>query len=849
MKRLFVAIVIILFLFSYHKKSDKVQLAIEQFPSEWFYLQKNYPDFKLDHRAYHQAMESVSYQNGMHYKTTSNGFNANWTLEGPGNIGGRINTIAVDPGNDSIIYVGNASGGIFKTTDGGNSWFSIFDDQAYLAIGHIAIDPSNANIIYAGTGDPNLTFRTHLGNGIYKSTDAGATWTNLGLAMESIISKIIVDPTDSNIVYAATMGLPSEKNIFRGLYKSIDGGNSWNNILFISDSAGVIDILLDPTNPQIIYAAGWNSMSGNSMTINVLRSGPDAKIYKSVDGGANWTVLSGGLPTGNMSRIGLAMSGTNPNVLYALYVGSDQHFEGIYKSIDAGVSWGAIPTASLPSFTLYYGFGWYFGKIAVNPADDNEIFVLGVDLYKTTNGGVSWTLAAPEWWFYDVHADKHDLLYLNSTTILLATDGGLYKTTIGGGANLGDWEDIENIPNTQFYRVAVNPHDTVNYYGGTQDNGTTSGSSDSINLWERVYGGDGFTAIFHPSNPNIYYVESQGGSIMYTDDGGSSYQGATSGIPFSDRKNWDMPYIMSNDNPGLLYAGTHRIYKHNGAPWGIWQAISGDLTDGNIWGATISTIAESPLNGNYLYAGTSDANVWRSLDGGNNWQNITGILPNRYVTSIKASPRKDSVVYVTHSGYSYNDFIPHVHQSTDNGTTWQDISANLPQVAVNDILIYPLNDSLLFVATDAGVYASLDGGVGWTRLGSNMPIIPVFDLEFDPKHRKLIAGTHARSMMSYPIDSIGISIDTITIDTTGLAQTLIMNSINLFPNPAEEYIMVNFPKNSEITLFDINGRKVSLTPDLSQRLIKVPLDGLEKGIYIISIRSQQAEFIGKFLKL
>ena len=497
-------------------------------PSEHFFMVRSYPDTVFDYRGYEQSLQRAKQANAIQ-RSAEIRSSISWITEGPRNIGGRVNVIAVHPLNQNIVFAGCAAGGIFKTTDGGSNWLPVFDNQLYLSIGSIVFDPANPNIMYAGTGDPNISGYPFIGDGIYKSTDGGNTWSYLGLAAQRIITKIIVDPTNSNIIYAATMGLPFVRDNNRGLYKTTDGGLTWNNILFISDSAGVIDLLMNPSNPQVLYAAGWNRIRTNQES---LVSGPAAKIYKTTNGGSTWNILTGGLPQADMSRIGLTMSATNPNVLFAVYVDTSLDLEGIYKSTNAGVSWNPVPTFNLPSSVLG-GFGWYFGKIAVNPADDAEIYVLGIDLHVTYNNGSSWQTAAPAWWTYDVHADKHDMVFIDPSTFLLATDGGIYKTTDAGAS----WTDFENIPNTQFYRVTVNPHQPGTFTGGAQDNGTTEGNYTNINNWPRIFGGDGFQPLYDSTDPWIMWCETQNGDIWVSTDGGFSFNPGTNGIDASDRRN------------------------------------------------------------------------------------------------------------------------------------------------------------------------------------------------------------------------------------------------------------------------------------------------------------------------
>ncbi|HET6245006.1 MAG: T9SS type A sorting domain-containing protein [Bacteroidetes bacterium] len=832
---------------SFYQPQQNAKAKIEKFsrPAEHFFLQRSYPDTFFDIKAYEVVLkqEQIRYATS---RSSSRSINSEWTLEGPGNIGGRINSVAVHPTNSNIIYAGNAGGGIFKTTNGGTTWFPIFDDQAYLSIGCLTIDPNDPNTIYAGTGDPNISGYPAIGDGIYKSTDAGASWNHIGLTDQRIVSKIIIDPSNSNTIYAATMGLPFAPNSDRGLYKSNDGGITWNQILFISSDAGIIDLIMDPFNSQTIYAAGWNRIRNNQQSIV---SGQAAKIYKSMDGGVNWNILEGGLPTDNMSRIGMCHSQVNPNTLFAVYVdASTLDLQGIYKTTNGGVTWTALPNSSLPS-GVYSGFGWYFGQIRVNPTNDNELFLLSVDLYKTNDGGNNWYMAGPPWWDYTVHADKHDLVYINSSTFILATDGGLYKSTDGGM----NFTDIENIPNTQFYRVAVNPHDNAMYYGGAQDQGTMSGNGAAINSWNRMFGGDGFQALFDPNDSYTWYVETQNGGIYYTDNNGNFYDNLDYGLNSSDRRSWDMPYIMSKSNSSILYTGTYRIYKMTGAPYGEWIPISNDLTDGIIFGSrfhVITTVDESAVNNQHLYTGTSDGNVWRTLNGGGSWVNITGSLPDRYVTDIKSSPNNLNTVFVAHSGYKSNDYIPHIHKSSNNGTSWTDISGDLPQLAVNDILILPgHNDSVVFVATDGGVYATLNNGINWDRIGSNMPIFPVYDIDYNSTTKKIIAGTFARSLMTFPMDSI-ISQGLITVNEVNSNSPV---SSSVYPSPAIATLVLEIKgiqsgESVSISIFSMDGRPLKTINSQYSSKTVINIGDLNPGAYIIKSDVGGKTFINRFVK-
>ena len=800
-------------------------------PAEWFHIMREYPDFKTDIGSYTQAIVAAgraTVQRGFP------GFAAPWTVQGPGNIGARVNTIKVNPNNPNVMYVGYSQGGVWKTMNGGQTWFPIFDKQPFLAIGDIELDPQNPNIVYVGTGDPNISGYPFIGDGLWKSPDGGQTWQHIGLENQRIISKIIIPPANANTIYAAAMGLPFERNDDRGLYKSTNGGQTWQQVLFISDSTGIIDLAMAPGNPNIIYAAAWDRIRNDKESVV---SGNGARIWKTVNGGADWTPLSGGLPDFECSRIGLAISPSNANQVLALYVDASLDFQAIYQTNDGGDNWSPLPTDGLdPGFMG--GFGWYFGKVFINPFNPDDIFVCGIDLWRSPDGGNTWFRTTPEWWTYEVHADKHDMAFVDANTCLLGTDGGLYKSADGGFT----WTKMENIPASQFYRVAFNPFAPDQYYGGMQDNGTSGGNADNINDWPRIYGGDGFQPLFHPEDENILYFETQNGSIVGTNDG-FTFDDATVGIDPDDRRNWDMQYILSRHDLETMYTGTYRVYQGFGhLP--VWAPISDDLTDGIVYGSryhNISTLDESPLDADLLYVGTSDGNVWRGNPGQQTWTNITADLPDRYVSSVKASPNIANRVYVTHTGYKSNDFTPHLHRSDDQGNTWTAISGDLPNLAINDVYVLPGHqDSILFVATDGGVYGSLDGGQHWERLGQGMPLVPVYDLDMNPVQRTLVAGTYARSIMTFPLDSLQNG-DDVSTYTPGSQKPPVLA---VTPNPANGHAVLVTENTSakydtEVFVADLSGRILRQEQFKGFLRREMPLDvqNLSPGLYLAFART------------
>lgn len=718
----------------------------KQAPADHFFIQRTYPEKTFAKKAFVEGMSAARMEQIQ--RSAPVGFDSDWVTQGPGNAGARVNDILVHPTDPTTIYLGYSAGGIFKTTNNGASWNPIFDDQSYLAIGDMEFDPNDPETIYVGTGDPSITGYPFIGNGIFKTTDGGQTWTSLGLDDVGIISKIVIDPTNPNVIYAGAMGTPHERNNRRGLYKSTNGGQDWTKVLFVDNETGVIDVMMHPANPDILFAGIWVRIRNNQeSTLSSLGH----KVYRSMDGGQSWQPLGNGLPIGTGGRVSLAPSIQNPNTFFVSFASDTHQFNGIYKTTNNGDTWTeAVPATTPGVSTSFFGFGWYLGRLKVNPINDNEMYVLGVPLVKTEDGGETWTQANPAF----VHVDNHALVFDSNNNVVLGNDGGAYRYNRSTNA----WTDIENIPATQVYRVAYNPFLPDTYYGGFQDNGTQSGSATTINSWQSIRGADGFQMAFNPDDSLNFYAETQNGGIGVTQDGNTFYSG-TSGLPGSDRRNWDMPYFISPHESNTLYTGTYRVFKSTNRA-DDWSPISGDLTDGVVYGDqfhNISAIDESPVLGGLLYVGTSDGNVWRSVDDGDSWESLNIGLPDRYVTSIKASPDNENTVYVTMSGYRDGDYTSRVFRSLDKGDSWQSIGNGLPNLAANDILILPNHqDSILFVANDGGVYASLDAGEEWNRLGGNMPLVPVYDMVYNEARNQIVAGTYARSIMSFDLYEIGV---------------------------------------------------------------------------------------------
>lgn len=783
---------------------------------------RNYPEAMPNLVAYQRAMKNTHQQLNTPQSRSNVGFDSLWLMEGAGNIGGRINAVAISPSNSNHILIGAARGGVFRSTDNGNTWQSIFDAQASLSIGSIAIHPTNPNTIYVGTGDRNISAYPGIGTGIYRSTDGGNTWQNIGLQETYIISKIIINPQNPNQIFAATMGLPFVRDNNRGVYRSNDGGETWERVLFVSDQTGAIDLAINTNNTTVIYASFWDRIRNNQETTI---EGEGGGIWRSTDGGTTWEELTNGLPSNEiMGRVNIAISKSNPNTLYAAYVAPySSTLYGVFRSEDGGDSWQQ--TAASGAEDITGGQGWYYTEIAVNPANDAQVFLLGLYVLRSNDSAATFQ----QTWEGDaVHADIHAIAFAPNGNAVIGTDGGAYYSTDSGQS----WYDLENIPISQFYRTAYNPHYPNLYFGGTQDNGTCRGSSNAPNNWTQYWGGDGFQPLFHPTNPNIFYVETQNGEIYRTIDGGESFEWSVTGIVSEDRRSWDMQYIMSQHNSDVLYTGTYRMYKStNGGE--TWDTISPDLTDGLVYAPrfhTITTLTESPIDANLLYAGTVDANVWRTTNGGETWDSIHhNGLPNRYVSCLSASSNDANTVFVSLSGYKSNDFVAHIYKSTNRGNTWQNIGGDMPTIAVNDIYVMPQSDLIIFAATDAGVYGTIDGGTHWERLGEGMPMVPVYDLDYNPVSQRLIAATFARSIMTYPLNTI---INDFTAIPTANTATL---SLQIMPNPVQDKLQIQLPSANaqQLQLFDTRGVIVHSQNVQNTRQTTLSLQQLPTGIYFL----------------
>ncbi len=796
---------------------------------DWFYAQRAYPlgyiPAEAVARARRQARELAA-----DYDVDF----GEWQFVGPSNIGGRITAIAgVHWGR---IFVGTANGGVFtRQYNLPGNWTPIFDGDHSLSIGALAVDEQNG-YIYVGTGETNTSGDSFDGDGLYVSRDTGATWIHLGLDSTDRIARIVINPQNPNEIFVAAMGHLYRTDTTRGVYRSTDGGETWEKVLFINDTTGCIDLAINPQNPNIIYAAMWSRIRGPEARII---SGSGNGIYKSTDGGTTWQRLTNGLPSSNVGRIGIAISESNPDVLYAVFTDNIGHFNGLYKTTDGGDSWTRTNDGAIGG--IFSSYGWYLGRVVVSPDDPSTVYVLGVEIYRSSDGGNTW-----QWISWNVHADHHALWIMeeNPQVLIDGNDGGVYVTYNGGTS----WERLSGLPITQFYNVAVDPNSSVRLYGGSQDNGTMRGTTNAPNAWSVILWGDGMLPMVHPSNPNIVFAEWQFGNLNKSTDMGNSFYMCIDGINPNDRRNWDTPYAMTPSNPDVMYYGTYRVYKSTNLA-DYWVPVSPDLTNGpgsgNLVYGTLSAIKVSPVNPNFVLVGTDDGNVWVSRDAGSTWTNVSADLPDRYVTDIAAHPVDLMTFFVTFSGYSLGEQVPYIFVTHDLGETWQDVTYNLPQAPVNAVEIDPEDPDYIYVGTDVGAYYITMNDTLWRPLGHGLPNSVIMDLALNNPYRFLVAATHGRSMYMLDLPDFSVSEEPVNDGVKAVHAVLDGNKI-----------VISFAVNGEIwpevKLLSSSGRvvrEVKSGPLKRGSRLELPVNGLPGGVYFVRIRAEREMWTQKVVIL
>ncbi|MDC8831073.1 VPS10 domain-containing protein [Alteromonas gilva] len=697
---------------------------------------------------------------------------------GPAYMSGRIADIAVDQNNPNIWYTAVGSGGVWKTVNAGTTWTPIFDEQAVYSTGDVTIDPSNSNIVWVGTGENNGGRHISFGDGIYKSLDGGKTWQNMGLAKSEHISDIIVHPTDSNTVWAAVQGPLWTSGGERGLYKTIDGGKTWKRVLTPEDEwTGVTSLLIDPTNPDRLYAATWSRQRTIAAYVG---TGPGAGIFTSEDGGESWTELKTGLPKGNMGKIGMAISAMQPEVLYAT-IETDNRKGGFYRSSNYGASWEKM------SDEVGAGTGpHYYQEIFADPHQFDRVYIASNYSKVSDDGGKTWTPINTD----RKHVDDHAFAFhpTDPDFVLIGSDGGIYMSH----DRMANWRYIANLPLAQFYKVA--PDDSSPFYmiyGGTQDNSTQGGPSRTRKKegiknkdWFLALGGDGHQPATEPGNPDIVYAQSQQGNLarhdVNTRESLSIQPQPRPGEP-AERYNWDAPINVSAHDPKRIYFASQRVWRSDDRG-NSWTPLSGDLTKngnrmhmpmmGRTWSVeagwdiyamsefhTIANFAESPVDENILWVGTDDGLIQVTTNGGKTWKkidlkDIKGIPSTAYVNDIRADLFDPNTVYVALDNHKYGDYKPYLIKTTDLGKKWTSLAQTLPDKhLVWRIVQDHENENLLFIGTEFGIFFTVDGGKQWVELNGGMPTISTRDVKIQRRENDLVAGTFGRGI--YILDDYG----------------------------------------------------------------------------------------------
>jgi photosystem II stability/assembly factor-like uncharacterized protein len=686
---------------------------------------------------------------------------------GPAVMGGRIDDFAVVESNPNIVYVGTASGGVWKTTNNGTTWEAVFDKEGVSTIGDIAIAPSDPAVVWVGSGEPNNRQSSSWGDGIYKSLDAGKTWQKMGLSATHHIGRIVIHPKNPEVVYAAALGHLWGPNAERGVYKTTDGGKTWNQVLKINDDTGVSDIAMDPESPDTLYAAAYER---RRTPFGFNGGGPGSAIYKTTDGGATWKKLTKGLPYengGDTGRIGLDIYRKDSNVVYAIV----QHEKGgTYRSEDKGETWKKMgDTNPRPS---------YYSQIRIDPNNDLRIWELGAQMFYSEDGGKTFSTQRIK----GIHGDFHAMWIdpADSNHVITGCDGGVHWSYDNGRT----WDFINTIAIGQYYEVGLDNEKPYQICGGLQDNGSWCGPSMSLARdgitnedWTLMPGGDGFYAEIDNVEPWIVYTESQDGHISrrdaHTGQQREIMPQAKAGEPHY-RFQWNSPMAVSVHDHKTIYYGGNYLFKSTDRG-DSWTRLGGDLTTGvdrnklQIFGKvpdkntlsrhdgveefpTITTLSESPVKADVLWVGTDDGNVQVTRDGGKNWKNVASRVPGvpkgTYVSRVVASKYGEGTAYVTFDGHRSDDYSVYIFLTTDYGESWKLIRNGIPDSAgtVHVVREHPRNANLLFAGTEFGLLVSWDRGGNWTALKNNLPTVPVDDIEIQAEQNDLVLATHGRSI-------------------------------------------------------------------------------------------------------
>ncbi len=723
-----------------------------------------------------------------------------WQFIGPTNISGRVTDVAVvaPKGSNYTVYVATASGGVWKTENEGTTWTPIFENMATAAIGDIALAPSDQNIVWVGTGEHNIFRSSQAGVGIFKSADGGKTWANMGLADTNTIARIVVHPTKPDVVYVAAGGHEWTKNTDRGVYKTVDGGKTWDKVLFVNDETGAYDLVMDPRSSDTLYAAMWQRTRKKWNDPRTLADHTGSGLFKTTDGGKTWTPIDAGLPQAQFrGRIGIDLCLTRPDVLYALvdnyelrettkeeldqtrdyYTPEKGFIKGatVYRSDDAGATWTQTSglTPQQKNFMQQHSgtYGWVFGQIRVDPNDPETSYIMGVPFSVSTDGGKTYkTLGGP--------GGDHHALWIdpaNSKYLVKGFDQGVAVSYDKGLS----WRYFQKEINVcQFFNLNFDMASPFKVYGSMQDHGSFRGKIDlragrdkiPAQDFENAPGGEGSNHAIDPTNPDIVYSAGFYGTISRAE---YDKPGPFPGYPSTKnllpvlyenepplRGQWLAPFILSPHNPNILYHGMQYVFRSLDRG-DTWERISPDLTTndpatrGDIRYQTLFSISESPIKAGLLYAGTDDGRLWVTKDGGQAWAEITaGLAPGKWMSRVVASAYKLGTVYLAQNGKRDDDFTSYVWKSTDYGKTWVSLAKGIPVGPVNVIREDPVNENILYVGTDMGVYVTTDGGKTWMVLGGNLPTAYVHDLIIHPRDNIIVIATHGRGMWAMDADKV-----------------------------------------------------------------------------------------------
>lgn len=716
---------------------------------------------------------------------------------GPAAFSGRVTALAVPAPYRTTMYVGAAGGGVWKTTNAGTTWRQIGDSLRNQTVGDIAVAPSDTNVVWVGTGERNSLRSQSWGNGLHKSTDGGRTWRFMGLGDSRSIARVVIHPTNPDIVYVAALGHLWGASSERGVYKTTDGGATWSRILFVNDTTGATDLELDPSNPEVVYAAMWQRVRlGGS---HMVGAGGGSGLYKSIDGGRSWTRLTDparatGLPTRDIGRVSLAISASHPNIVYSMVavdravtdVGAAP-FGGVFRSTDAGEHWTQVnDLAANPHY--------YYDEIVVDPTNDQHVYVLASPVLVSKDGGRTFATDS----LYNVHVDNHALWIdpADAGHMVLGNDGGAYLTNDGGRA----WEHAE-LPIGQFYTVIADSSVTpYRVCGGLQDNGVWCGPSrtrDSTGVtdadWYSVNGGDGMWVQVPWHDPHLVYSEFQFGTMSRLDTRTWKRDNikpipldAGAGAGYEYRWGWTAPLILSQHDSTVLYAGANQLFRlrDRGARGIDFESVSGDMTrddrahpapeGGNTSYHALFSVAESPRDVNVLWTGSDDGLVWLTRDGAKSWSNVTASFPkgaptNCFVSTISPSHQDVAAAWLTYDCHHRDDYRPWVYHTTDFGRTWALLTRGLPADG-GSLTVYadPFNARLAWVGTSIGAYVTVDGGQHWQRMGRNLPYVSVEKFALSYRQRELVVGTHGRGLWVADVRALEEMTDTLLAERVHL---------------------------------------------------------------------------------